>query len=111
MANRITSVPNMEPKRGFVTASSRYADSTLIYWGELNKMTFTIYKRTQPKLSEDDKFSVIPPGWEYRPDLASKFMYGSVDFWWKILEMNGMKDIWEFKAGANIRLPVNVYGI
>jgi len=111
MANSITYVPHSKPDRGYVTGSSRYADSQLIYYGELAKMTFTTYKRTQPKLTDEDKFTVVPPGWEYRPDLASKYMYGTVDFWWKILEMNGMKDVWEFKAGVNVRLPINVYGI
>ncbi len=111
MANSIEYVPHMEPARGFVTASSRYTESKLIYYGELHKMTFTIYKRTQPIYTDEDKYTVVPPGWEYRPDLASKFMYGTVDFWWKILEMNGMKDVWEFKSGANVRLPINVYGI
>ena len=111
MANSISYVPYSEPSRGYVTGSSRYTSSRLIYYGELNKMTFTIYKRTQPMLTDEDKYTVVPPGWEYRPDLASKFMYGTVDFWWKILEMNGMKDVWEFKSGANVRLPINVYGI
>lgn len=111
MANKIENVPFSTPTNGFVTASSRYATSTLIYYGNFHKMTFTTYKKSQPTLSDSDKYSVVPPGWEYRPDLASKYMYGTVDFWWKILETNGMKDVWEFKAGVNVRLPINVYGI
>ena len=111
MANEISYMEWTTPTRGFVTPSSRYTRSEIIYYGALHKITFTTYKRQEPQLSEEDKYSIIPPGWEYRPDLASKYMYGSVDFWWRILEENGMKDIWEFKAGENIRLPINVYGI
>jgi hypothetical protein len=36
--------------------------------------------------------------------------YGVSDFWWKIMEANGMKDVMEFKAGRTIVLPENVYG-
>lgn len=111
MANKIEIVPFTRANRGFVTQSSRYAASQLIYYGELHKMTFETYKRQEVKYSNDDKFTIIPPGWEYRPDLASKYMYGTVDYWWKIMEMNGMKDIMEFKSGTNIRLPMSVHGI
>lgn len=111
MANKMIEIPLTRGNRGFVTSSSRYADSTMIYYGELHKITFVIYKRQTPKYTEDDKYTIIPPGWEYRPDLVSKYMYGTVDYWWKIMEMNGMTDILEFKAGANIRLPANVYGL
>jgi hypothetical protein len=47
---------------------------------------------------------------EYRPDLVSQDKYGLPDFWWKIMEVNGMKDIMDFKAGKTIVLPENVYG-
>ena len=106
MANKIQET-KINPKT-FVTASSRYADSKVLYYGDLNKLTFTIYKRSSELESKDDKFMVIPPGMSYRPDRVSKAMYGTVDFWWRILEMNGMKDILEFKAGTNVRLPASL---
>ena len=53
--------------------------------------------------------AVIPSGMEFRPDLVSKEKYGVPDFWWKILEANKMKDIFEFRAGKTIILPENVY--
>ena len=111
MANTITLVPFNNPTNGFVSATSRYADSQLIYYGDLHKMTYTTYKKNQTRLTDNDKYTIISPGWEYRPDLVSKNIYGTPDFWWKILEANDMKDIWEFKSGVNIRLPVDVYGI
>ena len=48
---------------------------------------------------------VISPGYEYRPDLISQMVYGSPDFWWKIMEVNSIKDIFDFKAGVNLRIP------
>ena len=51
---------------------------------------------------------VITKGSEYRPDLVSFDEYGTIDFWWKIMEVNGIKDILDFAAGRNIRLPNNV---
>lgn len=114
MANFIEAT-DFRPIDGFVNATSRYADATIIYYGNLRKLTYTTYKKTDPNMLQQpqkgDIYSIIPPGWEYRPDLASRTMYGTVDFWWKILEANDMKDVWEFKAGKNIRLPINIYGI
>lgn len=93
----------------FVPPTSRYASSPVEYYSEKKKITFTTYKRTPTRTSDADKFTVISKGSEYRPDLVSFHMYGTVDFWWKIMEANGMKDVMEFKAGTNIRLPNNVF--
>jgi len=46
---------------------------------------------------------------EYRPDLVSRDKYGIPDFWWKIMEVNNIKDIIDFKAGRTIVLPENIY--
>jgi hypothetical protein len=48
---------------------------------------------------------VISKGVEHRPDLVSFDHYGHVDNWWRILEANNIKDIWDFKAGTTIILP------
>lgn len=100
---------NIDPKR-FVTISSRYADSEVIYYTENKILTFKIYKKKTQSLSSKDKYMVIPPGAEYRPDLVSQSAYGTSDFWWKILEANNIKDIFEFKAGLNIRIPDAIFG-
>ena len=107
MANYIE-VTKTSPLR-FVPASSRYADSTVIYYTEKNLIAFEIYKRTDRKTSKDDKFMVISKGLEYRPDLVSFRAYGVPDYWWKIMQINGMKDIMEFSAGTNIRIPDNIF--
>ncbi len=91
----------------FVSALSRYANSQVVYYGPKNKLTFTTYKKQPNQTTEEDKFMVIKT--DYRPDLVSKEVYGVVDFWWKILEANNMKDIYEFKSGVSIRLPGNIF--
>jgi hypothetical protein len=103
MANYIETT-KINPKK-FVTASSRYATSDVLYYTENKLLTFATYKKAAQPLSKQDKYAIITPGTEYRPDLVSQKAYGTVDFWWKILEANGMKDVWEFKAGTNIRIP------
>lgn len=108
MANYIE-FTKIDPKR-FVPVSSRYADTPVIYYTENKLLTFTTYKKTQITTSQKDKFYVITPGTEYRPDLVSQTAYGTVDFWWKIMEANEIKDIFEFKAGLNIRIPDAVFG-
>jgi hypothetical protein len=89
----------------FVTVSSRYASSDVIYYTENKLLTFKTYKKNTIPLSREDKYTVISPGYEYRPDLMSYNAYGVVDFWYRIMEANNLKDIWEFKAGLNIRIP------
>ena len=107
MANKIT-VTNINPNR-FVSALSRYLNSTVIYWGNQNKLTFETYVRKPYVPNAQDKFMVITPGSEYRPDLVSKNVYGTPDFWWRIKEINNIMDVFDFKAGLNIRLPSNVF--
>lgn len=107
MAN-FSEVTKIDPKR-FVTPTSRYSGSKVLYYNENKLLTFETYKKTTIPTSTQDKYAVISPGLEYRPDLVSYRAYGTVDFWWKILEANGMKDIWEFKSGENIRIPGAIF--
>jgi hypothetical protein len=53
--------------------------------------------------------TVIPVSIQYRPDLLSQKKYGTVDFWWKIMEVNEIKDVMNFKAGRTILLPGDPY--
>ena len=109
MANKIEILDSPRPIDGFVTATSRYANSTILRYGDANRLTFTLYKKKYIKSKSTDKVSVIPPGMEYRPDLVSNKAYGTPDFWWKILEANAMMDIFEFKSGLTIRIPDNLF--
>lgn len=92
----------------FVNFSSRYTDSTVVYYTENKLLTFNTYKKKDFKTSTSDKFMPITPRYEYRPDLVSQMAYGTSDFWWKIMEVNGIKDIYDFKTGLNIRIPDSV---
>ena len=109
MANKIE-YTNLRPTDGFVNYGSRYANSSkIIYYGNNRVLSFTTYKKSRYPESSADKFTVIPPGMEYRPDKVSLETYGTVDYWWKILEANGMNDIYAFKSGTNIRLPATIF--
>lgn len=107
MANRIEET-NLLPEQ-FVPQTSRYTDSNVIYYGNRNVLTFTTYVKKDNSENANDRFTVISPGQEYRPDLLSFEAYGTPDFWWRIMEANGIMDIFDFKAGINIRLPGNVF--
>jgi hypothetical protein len=108
MANYIENT-RINPLR-FVTVSSRYAETPIIYYTENKLLTFPIYKKTEIPISSNDRYYVVTPGKEYRPDLVSLSAYGTVDFWWKIMEANNIKDIFDFKAGLNLRIPNAVLG-
>ena len=95
--------------RRFVPVSSRYANSTVMYYTENKIITFSTYKKTQNEEQKNTglrtKFYVVTPGTEYRPDLVSAKVYGTPDFWWRVMEYNNIKDIFDFKAGLNLKLP------
>jgi hypothetical protein len=108
MANLIEFNTNVKADE-FVAKTSRYIESRVVYYSEAKILTFETYKKKPILISPNDQVTVIPPGMEYRPDLISKGKYGTVDFWWKIMEANKMKDIMEFTAGKTITLPENIY--
>lgn len=97
------------PAVNFVGGISRYVKQDVIYYSENNFLTFTTYKRKKITRSENDQVALITPGYEYRPDLMAFDKYGVVDVWWKILEANKMKDIYDFKSGKTIFLPENIF--
>lgn len=92
----------------FVTFSSRYSDSDIVYYTENKLLTFNTYKKKKFTLSSNDRFMSVTANLEYRPDLVSQMAYGTCDFWWKIMEVNGIKDIFDFKTGLNLRIPDSV---
>ena len=103
MANQIS--PASISYKSVIDATSRYNQSAIIYYGDQRFITFETYKRKQYKPSAGDKFYVITKGTEYRPDLVSNRAYGTVGYWWKIMEVNNIFDIYDFKAGTTIVIP------
>lgn len=102
--SQLIQIAKIEPKE-VVTSSSRYIKQQVIYYSENKILTFDTYNRNTYTPTGEEKIMVINKGLEYRPDLVSFDVYGFVDNWWRILEANKMKDIWEFKAGRTIILP------
>lgn len=88
-----------------VTPASRYKNQIVIYWGELNLLTFNTYLRVKYVPVGDEKVMLITKGIEYRPDLVSQQVYGFPDNWWRIMEANNIFDILNFKAGITILIP------
>lgn len=103
MANQIL-YPSIRARR-FINFLSRYINSKVLYYGDNKKVTFTTYKRKPILATERDKFIKLNSSNEFRPDLVSQVAYGFPDYWWKIMEFNGIKDIKEFKSGLTIRIP------
>lgn len=107
MANYIEQ-SNINPLK-FVTPSSRYADLNVVYYTENKLLTFNTYRKKRVLSDPQDRTFYVKAEFEYRPDLVSYRAYGTVDFWWKIMEVNGIKDVYDFKTGLNIVLPHNIY--
>lgn len=94
-------------KDNLLNDGSRYQKSRVIYYGPVPKTTFEIYKRGIISVGTE-RVALINAGWEYRPDLVSFDLYGTPDFWWRLMEINGMKDILEFKSGVTLKIPTNL---
>jgi len=107
MANRIE-FTTINPTE-FVDALSRYIDSIVLYYGDQRRLTYNTYKKKSIIKNPEDKVAVVSPGEEFRPDLTSKRIYGTPNFWWRILEFNDIKDIFNYKSGITIRLPANIF--
>lgn len=89
----------------FVSPTSRYITQNVVYYGENRLITFDTYLRRPYEPQGDENVMVITKGVEYRPDLVSFDVYGYPDAWWRILEANSMKDVFEFVAGKTIMIP------
>jgi hypothetical protein len=90
----------------YVHPTSRYAASQVILLGEKKVPAFALYKgRNKDMAIQNMQWTEIAPNVEYRPDLVSYELFGTPDFWWRLLEINGMSDIMEFKAGRTILVP------
>ena len=88
-----------------VPAGSRYELNKVIYYGEEKYLTFPLYRRPSVTIGNRDKYTVINKSTEYRPDLVSQDFYGTSIYWWKVMEANNIRDIWDFKAGLSIWIP------
>lgn len=91
----------------YVVPTSRYLSSSVVYYGDEKKISFSMYKRADIPVSPDDKYMLITAGYEYRPDLVSQKAYSTPDYWWRIMEANKIYDVLDFKAGLTVRIPVN----
>jgi hypothetical protein len=99
---------NIQPAK-LVAPGSRYLTQEVIYYGERKFLTFATYIRKPYKRNGSERVMLITKGVEYRPDLVSFQVFGYPDNWWRILEANGMKDIYEFKVGKTIIIPNQVF--
>lgn len=107
MAYTISQSKTASPSN-YVNSLSRYTNSKIYVYGDEKKLTFETYKRRNFLLSQFDKYTIIPEGYAYRPDLVSSKVYGYPDSWWLIMEINGIYDVNDFVAGKTIRLPINI---
>ena len=108
MANSIE-LANQKPTQ-FVSNSSRYLSSDVIYWSDKRILTFETYKRKPVVKSSNDKFMIINAGMQYRPDKIAQKAYRKqlIGYWWKIMEANGIFDVFDLKIGTVLRIPAIV---
>lgn len=103
MANKIEQSRILASK--LVPVGSRYYKYPVLYYGENRYLTFPTYKKEEISTNNKNKYTVINKSTEYRPDLVSYQFYGTTMFWWQIMELNNIKDVWDFKSGLSIMVP------
>ena len=84
MANKIE-YPNIRPQR-FVTPTSRYRNSKVLYYSDEKIITFETYKKQKYQGSGTDQVTVIPISMQYRPDLLAQKKIWNCRF---LVENNG----------------------
>lgn len=103
MANKITYTGI--PATTYVSTLSRYRYQQSIQYGDNNLLAFATYKRRPYNVANTDTIFMIDGATAYRPDKVSLMKYGFVDYWYRIMELNKIYDIMDFKAGRTIYLP------
>lgn len=93
--------------KSLVSGTSRYLKSDVLYYyyNKKNLLTFTTYVRQFNSVSGNETTTLLTLYYQYRPDLLSYDFYGTPGYWWAILELNGIFDIYDFVAGLTIKLP------
>lgn len=89
------------------TATSRYRGATVTEVdsnGELKPYTM-LKKIVDVPLTTEDYFIVLDEGNMQRPDLISYQCYGTVDYGWAIMELNGIRSWLDLKMGSRLRIP------
>lgn len=92
----------------YASVNSRYLDSIVYYYGEDKKIAYETYKRKDIPETSTDRYLILNFAYQWRPDRLAHAAYGNKNLWWKIMEANNIHDIYDFKAGLQIRLPGDI---
>lgn len=89
------------------TKNSRYRGATVTeveHRGELKPYT-VLKKLVDIPLTTEDYFIRLDEGTAQRPDLISYQCYGTVDYGWAIMELNGIRSWLDLTLGTKLRIP------
>lgn len=86
--------------------NSRYRGATVTeveYKGEIKPYT-VLKKMLDVPLTTEDYYIKLDQGNAQRPDLISYQVYGTVDYGWAIMEINGIRSWLDLKEGTRLRI-------
>lgn len=86
---------------------SRYRGATVteVTDSNGNLRPYTVLKKIiQVPLTTEDYFIKLDQGNAQRPDLISYQVYGTVDYGWAIMEINGIRSWLELTEGTRLRI-------
>jgi hypothetical protein len=89
------------------TPNSRYRGATVTeveHRGELKPYT-VLKKIVDVPLTTEDYYIVLDEGNMQRPDLISYQVYGTVDYGWALMEINGIRSWLDLRMGVRLRVP------
>lgn len=89
------------------TQNSRYRGATVTeveYNGELKPYT-VLKKIVDVPLTTEDYYIVLDEGNMQRPDLISFQVYGTVEYGWALMEVNGIRSWLDLQMGVRLRVP------
>ena len=87
-------------------SESRYRGATVTeveFKDELRPYT-VLKKLVDVPLTTEDHYITLDQGNAQRPDLISYQVYGTVDYGWAIMEINGVRSWLELREGSRLRI-------
>lgn len=98
-------VPPVESALGLATC--RYQGVPRVVDKHLGAVTLGLYHRGRMVYDDTRGYKVyeVTPRGEYRPDLVAWDVYGNSQYWWMIMEANGLADLSQLRTGMTLRIP------
>ena len=86
-----------------ITSTSRYKGSTVTTID--NEDVVLLKKLVEVPFTDEDFYVILEDSTQRRPDIISTEVYGTPEYGWAIMELNGITNFLDLKSGTKLRIP------